>query len=469
MATCAWTTRMSEKPHLCLALLHDYAARDFLDSGVLDELAQNFRLSFLSGARLTLDLSRYGHVSRYREPSGWRLRTVLLARALWHMHDKRGFEFNRQHALRRATFGFGPTITRAVDVLSAIGLALVGAQALRLLLRCTTPESFPRSKRPDAVLVYTSVNSYFADDLVRETKRKSMPLLALTNNWDNINTKSFLETPPYLAVWGEQGFLIARLMHRISPHRIFVVGCPRFEIYRTLKPTREEARRALGLETGSITLLFCGAGVSFEETSLLEELDGAIESGRLSADVTILYKPHPMRMARHSERPLDVAKLSHVRVVSSIRGLSELSVYPNLFAAADGIVSPFSTMVMEGALHGLPALCLGYHDPGHANHDWNRVSFNLHVYLIRHSDWAVICDERHKFIEKVEELLRLCGCKTAAGFARASAEMMARTGEESVAQRLSNALYRLLEGRDADDSFAKSRVPAVPTAAGTLR
>jgi hypothetical protein len=459
---------MNEKPHLCLALLHDYAARDFLDSGVLDELVQNFSLSFLSGARLTLDLSRYGPVRRYREPAGLRLRIVLLARGLWHMHDKGGFELNRRHALGRATFGFGRKITRAIEVFSAVGLARAGAHALRLVLRWTTPESFPHSEKPDAVLVYTSVNSYFADDLVREARRKSMPLLALTNNWDNINTKSFLEVPPYLAVWGEQGFLIARLMHRISPHRIFVIGCPRFEIYRKLKPTRDEARRALGVDASSRALLFCGAGVAFEETSLIEELDRAIASGRLPRDMTILYKPHPARMARHAERPLDMAKLSHVRLVSSVRGLSELAVYPNLFAAADGVISPFSTMVMEGALHGLPALCLGYSDPGHANHDWNRVSFNLHLYLIRHGDWAVICDDRRNFIAKVEDVLRLCGREEVARYARASAEMMARTGEESVAQRLTAAVHRLLDGRDADESLAMSRQPALPAAADML-
>lgn len=460
---------MSEKPRLCLALLHDYAARDFTDSGVLDELAQRFTLSFLAGGKVTLDLSRFGPIRSYRDPSGARLRIVLLARGLWHMHDKRDFEFNRQHALSRATFGFGPTITRLISAISAVGLAVPVARTLRLVLRWTAPESFPHAERPDAVIVYTSVNSYFADDLVRETRTKGIPLLALTNNWDNINTKSFLETPPYLAVWGEQGFLIARLMHKIPPHRIFVTGSPRFEIYRRVQPTRADARQALGLESGMRALLFCGAGVSFEETSLIEELDRAIETGRLPRDVTILYKPHPLRMARHAERPLDLEKLTHVRLVTSIRGLSELAVYPNLFAAADGVISPFSTMVMEGALHGRPALCLGYTDPGHANHDWNRVSFNLHLYLIRHGDWAVICDERARFIDKVDDLLQLCGREDVARYARASAEMMARTGPETVAERISAAVDRLLEGRDADESFAKSRhaLTALPPEAMT--
>jgi hypothetical protein len=452
-----------------VGLLHDYAARDFVDSGVLEELSAHFRLSFVSGPKLTLDLARFGTVFRYRDPSSLRQRIIQLARGLRHMHDKRVFEFNRQHAIGRATFGIGPGVSRGIEWISGLGLARPAAFLLRFALRLTATDNIPLERKPDALLVYTSVNSYFTDDLVREARRKAIPLLALTNNWDNLNTKSFLEIPPHLAVWGEQGFLIARLMHRISPHRIFVTGSPRFEIYRRLRPSRNEARRAVGIPADGQALLFCGAGASFEETSLIEELDAAIEAGRLPRNLMILYKPHPLRMARQSERPLDLSKLRHIRKISSVRGLSELAVYPNLFAAADGVISPFSTMIMEGAMHGLPALCLGYTDPGHANHDWNRVSFNLHLYVIRHGDWAVVCDERKRFVEKVQELLALCGRQETAGFAQASAEMMARTGRESVAQRLVEALGRILKGLDADESFDRSKTTtASPRAGGSL-
>ena len=108
---------------------------------------------------------------------------------------------------------------------------------------------------------------------MRDARRRRIPLLALINNWDNLDTASFLEEPPYLGVWGEQGFLIARLMHGLPAHRVFVIGAPRFEIYRKHKLSRDEARARLGLPRSRRILLFCGTGVSFEEVSLLEELD----------------------------------------------------------------------------------------------------------------------------------------------------------------------------------------------------
>jgi hypothetical protein len=440
------------KPHLCLGLMHDYAARDFLDSGVLEELAQHFRLSFVSGSKLTLDLARFGPVWLYSDPSPLRARVQQLARGLWHMHDKGVFEFNRQHGLARATFGAGPKTTRLIRLISRVGLAGPVARLLRAWLRISVPHSIPADHAPDALLVYTSVNSYFADDLVREARARRIPLLALTNNWDNLNTKSFLETPPYLGVWGEQGFLIARLMHRMFPHQIFLIGAPRFEIYRRTRVARDAARQALGLPAAGRVLLFCGSGVSFEETTLLEELDAAIDSGRLPGDARVLYKPHPLRFQRAGEKPLDAARLRHVTCVTSKRGLTELGLYPYLMAAADAVISPFSTMVMEGAQHGLPALCLGYNDAGHANHDWDRVSYNLHLYAIRHGEWAVVCGERAQFMTKCGELMSKLGDEQLALKARQSAAMVFHAGAQGVAEAIAAAIRRLLAGLDADDS-----------------
>ena len=42
----------ADKPLLLIGLMHDYAARDLVDSGVLAELAGEFRLAFISSKRL---------------------------------------------------------------------------------------------------------------------------------------------------------------------------------------------------------------------------------------------------------------------------------------------------------------------------------------------------------------------------------------------------------------------------------
>jgi hypothetical protein len=207
-------------------------------------------------------------------------------------------------------------------------------------------------------------------------------------------------------------------------------------------------------------LLFCGAGVSFEEVSLLDELEAAIESGRLPRDLIVLYKPHPLRFKRVSEKPFDEGAYRHVRRVTlGDRALTALQFYPELLASADALISPFSSMVMEGARFGLPALCLGYNDPGHANHDWNRAAFNLHSYVVRHGDWGVVCERREDFLESCEALVPLIGDARIAEWARAAAEMVWRTGRDTTANRLTRALQTVGRGGDADNSFTQSSVP----------
>lgn len=456
----------TERPLLLLGLLHDYAARDFVDSGVLEELAREFRLGFLTTDRLTIDVARFGPiVGRYRI-APWRLELYFLAAGLWHMAVKRPFELNRRNVLRQATFGVDRRVARCIDYLSRLGLSRPLGWLLRLVLRATAPRVLPEGPDPAAVLVYTSVRSYFVDDLVREARRGRVPLLALTNNWDNLNTKSFLEVPPYLGVWGEQGFLIARLMYRIPAHRIFVIGAPRFEIYRRHRPEKREARARLNLPADRRIILFCGAGVAFEEVSLLEDLDRAIESGGLPRDLLVVYKPHPQRFARTAEKPFDPqAYRNVVAAPKTDRHLTELYLYPDLLAAADAVISPFSTMVIEGARFGLPALCLGYNDPAHANHDWGRAAFNLHTYLMRHGDWAVVCNRRDGFLAGCREIVGLIGDPVAEAGARAAAEMVWKTGRTSLCERIASAVESIRTGRDADDSLAASRDASVRLAA----
>lgn len=199
-----------DKPRLAVALLNDYAARDFVDSGVLRDLAGEFRLVFITTPRLTIDLSSYGVVAAQHRMGWIRCRLYLLTAGLWHMTVKRRFELNRRNVLHHATFGVGPLIRSLISGLSLVGVSRPLGGLLRGWLRLTASRLLPRDRAVAAVLVYTSVRSYFADDIVRDARRSGVPLLALTNNWDNLNTKSFLEVPPYLGVWGEQGFLIAR-------------------------------------------------------------------------------------------------------------------------------------------------------------------------------------------------------------------------------------------------------------------
>ena len=442
--------------------MHDYAARDFLDTGILEKLAGRFRLAFASTDRLTLDLSPYGPIVSKQRLAPWRYRIYRLAASFWHLVVRETYVIVPRYGLIEAAAVGGARLFPWIRAFWKAGAAKPLSLFLRQILRVSTPNLIA-GERPSAILVYTSVRSFFADDIVRNARTLDIPLLALTNNWDNLNTKCFLEIPQYLGVWGEQAFLIARLLHQIPAHRIFVVGSPRFEIYRGATPSREAAAAKLSIPSKRKVILFCGSGVPFDEVSLLQELDDSIKDGRLPADLYILYKPHPIRWTRTSETPLDECKFKNVAVFAATnRTLTELEVYPALFAASTAVISPFSTMVMEGARHGLPSLCLGYNDPAHSALDWGRAAFNLHLYAMRHADWAVICESRADFLSSCRKLISLIDRPEIADLARASAEFVTRSGQSPTADRLVTALTEIMNGRDADQSFMASKARTAP-------
>lgn len=445
------------KLRILMALRHDYAIRDFIDSGTLQLLSQRFDLIFLTEKNISYDLSAYGAQLPCYELSGLRRRLYWLAAGFSHIHSKKGLEVRHRHLVERATFGVGPKISRLIQGCSTLGLAWPLGNLFRLLFRYSARNHIPKNLPIQAIFVYTSVRSYFCDDLVIEARRKKIPLLAHVNNWDNLNTKAFLEKPPYLGVWGEQGFLIARLSYKIPPYRIFVLGAPRFDIYTQTPVNRETALKQLNLSTNHRIILFCGAGVAFDELSLLEELDNAIADGKLPADLHILYKPHPHYFARVNNKKFSDFSFKHISLFTSgAQGLTKLAEYPALFAAAQAIISPFSTMVMEGAAHGLPALCVGYNDPGHANHDWGRAAFNLHIYIIRHANWSVICEQREDFLSSCQRLVKKMGDERVAIQAKGAAEFVWKMDEQTVADRITHALHTIAQGGHADNSLLHS-------------
>lgn len=451
------TDEPTVKEKVVLALRHDYAVRDFYESGVLRELAERFDLYFLCENSITYPIEQFGKVLPPYQLGGLRRRVYWIAAGLWHIHYKQKFEVRARHAVEQAVFGVGPKISKVIRWLYRCGLAWPMSQLCKGLLKCTRSNVIPAELELDGILVYTSVRSHFCDDLVREAKRKKIPLLALTNNWDNLNTKSFLEKPPYLAVWGEQGYLIARLLYQFPAYRTFVTGAPRFEIYKRNTMTAASAREQYGWSSAKRHILFCGAGVPFDELTLLAQLDKAISAKMLPSDIHILYKPHPLSFVRTNARRFEDYGFVHVtRVETPSNQLTSLSIYSALFAVAKAVISPFSTMVMEGALHGLPALCMGYNASGHANHDWGRSAFNLHLYLIRHAAWSVICEHPEQFISGCQALIKMIDDDNLAMMAKGAAEMVFKYHNNPVTQTLSNAMETVMHRAHADNSYLHS-------------
>ena len=223
-------------------------------------------------------------------------------------------------------------------------------------------------ERPDIVLHPTVLEGSFINDVVFECRKNGIPCVLAMNSWDNPSTKrAVVGKPDYLLVWGPQTREHAIRFIGAAPDRVISFGAAQFDVFRA-KPRIDRAtfRARHGIEPGRRVVLFAGSNAQTDEFAALTALDGAIEEGRLG-DIAVVYRPHPWGGGGRDGSRLATAKFRHVVVDRTMRAYIEalgrgdqritLPDYRDthdLLCAVDAVVSPLSTILLEGMLHGLP-------------------------------------------------------------------------------------------------------------------
>ncbi len=134
--------------------------------------------------------------------------------------------------------------------------------------------------------------------------------------------------------------------------------------------------RSHGLDPKKRIVLFAGSNAQTDEVAALAGLDAAIEDGRLPG-MQIVYRPHPWGGGGRDGARLAAAHWRHVRVDRTMRAyldrvaagdrsmsLPDYRDTHDLLSIADVVVSPLSTILVEGALHGRPAIVFAPDDGG---------------------------------------------------------------------------------------------------------
>lgn len=431
------------RPRVLLELFNETAGKAVLHSGALDALVESADVDVIHAEPVA------GLPGPFRRVYRWP-RDARRERAWLFLYQLHLLPFTRLHYPERLQDpnlwqGLRPYVRRFFPLVdNAVGRAIL-APLLRRYLAATNPLTTLITDRYDAVVSLTGFKEPLYEDLMRYARARRVPVLAVTQNWDNINYKPLVERPDAVGVWGMQGYYVARLLHGFPHSALTPVGSPRLEVYFGPLPDRAAARRQLSLPAAGRLLLFAGAGPQFEEHSVIARLDAAIASGELPPDVTVLYKPHPRRTARRGERPLDVGRLRHVRVVPPAgEGSVPVADMPLLLRAVDGVMSPYSTMLLEGALCSRPCMALGYDDADHAEVKWQTVRTYVHLSPIAFGRWAIHCADKAAVVVDTARLLALAGDDALLARARRDVEHVLWHDERPFGRRVYEAVTRMI-------------------------
>ena len=445
------------KPRILLALFNETATKGIFDTLSITSLADAATLDLVHA----MPIEHGDHFERiYHWPRLHKREMAWLALYQLHLMPFTRAHFPERLGDQNLWQGFRPYAKRLLKSIDhSLGRAIL-VPMLREYLSRTNPLPHLIDRTYDVIVCITGLKDPLYEDLVRFGRARGVPLLAVTQNWDNVNYKPLVERPDMLGVWGMQSYYVARLLHGLPHERLVPVGAARMDVYFDDLPEQCAARRELGLPDRRPILLFAGAGPEFEESSIVEALDAAVANGRLPRDLLVLYKPHPRRAPRPRERPLDLGGLPSVRIVPpSGPGSVPVDRMAVLLRAVDAVMSPYSTLLLEAALCGRPCLAIAYDDPAHPAMKWETVRTYIHLIPFAFAPWALACARKDAIISEAANLMSLVGSAELGRRAREDARHILHYDDTNFGARVAAAAIALMKGCTRDGTVV-SRVPA---------
>lgn len=266
------------------------------------------------------------------------------------------------------------------------------------------------SIKPDLLIFPGSAMDAYSHIVSRTATKSKIPSVMMISHWDFFSKKSMMRfSPSKIYVWGEDMKKMALLDRSINKNSIKVVGAPNLDKYRYLAgDNRLIARSRFGIPLSTKILLFAGTSVPYDEVSVLQRINSFLKSNYIH-DIYIIYRPHPRGWVRKTKATVLPADMQFVKIdqLESKNSVSQ-DHYIKLLSAVDGIISPFSTMILEGALCGKNVLCISFADSVN-KFDFSITNSTDHLQSIRNKSWSTICDRSENFEEQFAKFIMKIG------------------------------------------------------------
>ena len=371
--------------HVCVPLTHALHARNFVASGCLERLARRgHRVTIVTAAGLRDEIEQATRAwpvppgvealePMLPGPGRRTMRTWTHVASFVHRRRFRtyGHKLRMNARLTSPMFALRAGVSLLMDRIGDVEAFWAGVEAL--VPPRHAARAFLSRLAPDVLFTPTLIHDGRETELVKAARALGITTVGFAATWDTLTSKgAFYARPDHLFVWGEHNRRHAVEHHGFAPDRIHVTGAPHFDVYGPEAPCepRDAFLRRRGIDENRRVLLFAGTTVTYweDEPRLLRALSTAIEQGELK-DCVIWYRPHPRRPLAEVA---DVVGLPHVvlddqvercrregRPVYSTRA-EDLPHYRALMNAVDGVVTAFSTMIVEAALLGKPSLVIAF-------------------------------------------------------------------------------------------------------------
>jgi hypothetical protein len=445
----ALTERRAKRLRVAIFIEHDIIYRHFIQSRAFKKLGREADVTFVFAApgpenkRLNTELKPKeidGGIELLQvEPDRvflWR-RLFQVSQLVW----RPGAEWKQLRTLTRFFIGRNATLLYSMLALPGIYQILQYWTYGRINRQPSRMEALVRRLDLDVLVHPTVFEGYFINDFILVGRRLGIPTIAIMNSWDNPSSKrSVIGVPDWVLVWGPQTRAHAVKYMGVAPERAVSFGAAQFDVFgRPARITREQFCAEYGIDAHKRILLYAGSSKGADEFEHLRMIEDAIDRGDLS-DVAIVYRPHPWGHGGHKGERLISYSWRHVVIDKSMRAylqsvatgnksvnLADYADTHDLLSCVDALVSPLSTIILEGALHGKPVLCLLAEQKGQS-------SFDLQKGLVHFKD-MYDCPSILMAHGEAELLLKI-------------GELIGHVGDAAFASSLRDACHHFISGFD---------------------
>ncbi len=255
----------------------------------------------------------------------------------------------------------------------------------------------------DLFISISTGKDLLADDLARNAKKRNIPFFFIPAGWDHISGKPILVKPDKIFVWGEQTKKLCRNIHNQDSE---IIGSFKFDIYNK-NISRSKALNKLNLNKNYKYILICGSVVVFNEKKLINKILKYLKS-KNKKNYRIIYKPHPFAMKRMFDENINFNMPNKVIMSEKIKKEFELKDYPYLLNSIEGIITPYSTMIVEALFHNIPCMTVGYTEKNQYNFDWKLHSdIAPHLKILKNKEFIINCANEKNFDRNFKSFLNL--------------------------------------------------------------
>ena len=216
--------------------------------------------------------------------------------------------------------------------------------------------------------------------VVKEAKKRGIPVLCLVESWDNFICKGPLSViPDLMAVWNRGMVSEAYELHDFPPDKVEVVGVPQFDLYSDERTflERQQFFTANGLDPAKKLITYAASTEGFipDEPDIFEMVYQALQNDKGGMPLQLMLRLHPITspalreeyFRRFSGRPNLVVQTPG-RVSPLHDGWdpswSDMVNLASTIYYSDVVVNIASTMAIDAAVMDKPVIAVAFGVPG---------------------------------------------------------------------------------------------------------